>query len=68
MASCKKRFTLYIVIKAVGDDEIMMIGNIFSVSKIVWCSRHGVQRGTYWLYALAWADQPMAQVRMHFPV
>jgi len=30
-ASCKKRFTLYMVISAVGEDDIMMIGNMFLV-------------------------------------
>ena len=32
-ASCRNRFTLYIVISAVGDDEIMMMGNIFSIQE-----------------------------------
>ena len=32
-ASCRNRLTLYIVINAVGEDEIMIIGNMFSVQK-----------------------------------
>lgn len=62
-ASCKNRFTLYIVISAVGDDDIMMIGNMFSVQKWLWGSRRGVQSGTYWLYALAWEGRRMARVQ-----
>lgn len=68
-ASCKKRFTLYMVISAVGDDEIMMIGNMFSVQKTVgWEAECDAQRVTYWFYALAWAGRRMAQAWVHFPV
>src|SRR6266404_5308355 len=31
MDSCKKRRTLYMVMRDVGDDDIMIIGNMFSI-------------------------------------